>query len=479
MPTATQPFDSTWESLQTYRCPGWFRDAKFGVWAHWGPQAVPMVGDWYAGNLYDPEHPQGAHHRRVYGHPSQFGWKDIIPLWKAEKFDPDELMGLYQTSGAKYFTACGVHHDNYDCWDSTHHPWNAVKIGPGKDIVGLWKQAADAAGMRFGVTEHHARTLTWFGRFKGADASGPHAGVPYDTNDPRYADLYHPPHDEASIGYPHNPPQATVDDYVRRINDLVEKYDPDLLYTDGGVAFGAAGRGVIANLYNRNIERRGGNLEAVYAVKDPARHDGEYLGDYREGIGVLDMERGVIDGIHANPWQTDTCVGDWYYKSDSIYKKPGEIITMLADIVSKNGNLLLNLPLHPSGTLDEEARWILAQIGGWLTVNGEAIYGTRPWKKFGEGGTRLASGSFAEKEAKAFTPADFRFTTKGDALYAIALGWPTDDWVVTSVDAGRVKQVSLLGHDGPLEWSATPDGLKIAPPARRPCDHAWCLRIES
>ncbi len=479
--TATAPltFTSAWESLDQYRCPNWFRDAKFGVWAHWGPQAVPMIGDWYARNIYIQDSPMAAHHRRVYGHPSKVGYKDIIQLWKAERFDPERLIDLYQTNGAKYFTACGVHHDNFDCWDSTHHPWNSVKVGPGKDIVGMWEKAARAAGLRFGITEHHGRTYNWLNTSKGADTYGPYAGVPYDGCDPAFQDLYHPPHEDTSASYPKNPTPEVIQDYLQRMLDLIDRYNPDLLYSDGGIPFGEVGRQMLAHFYNRNIERHEGRLEAVYALKDPTRHNDTHLGDYREGVGVLDMERGVVDSIHPNPWQTDTCIGDWYYKTQAIYKKPSEIIHTLADIVSKNGNLLLNFPPRPDGTLDEEEEWTLGQIGQWLRVNGEAIYGTRPWTRFGEGDTTLAAGAFAEKENRVFTSADFRFTTRGQTLYAIALGWPEAEanWNITSLASQDVKEVTLLGTDEPITWSVNPEGLTIETPDRRPCDVAYSLKI--
>ncbi len=481
-------FEPTWDSLQQYRCPDWFQDAKFGIWAHWGPQAVPMVGDWYARHMYVEGHRQALHHRRVYGHPSKFGYKDIVRLWKAERFDPDRLLDLYKRCGARYFTACGVHHDNFDCWDSKHHRWNSVKVGPGKDIVGLFEKAARAAGLKFGVTEHLERAYSWFNTNKGADSHGPFAGIPYDGNDPEYADFYFEKHDDTSQNYPSNPSQAWVEHWYNRITDLIDRYDPDLLYTDGGVPFGEVGRRMIAHFYNRNIARRGGKLEAVYAVKNfhtPGipKDIAEAHGEYREGIGVLDVERGVIDDISPEPWQTDTCVGGWYYDTQQVYKTPEQVIHMLADIVSKNGCLLLNLPPRPDGTLDEEEVWIAEQIGKWLEINGEAIYGTRPWVRFGEGTTRYTAGIFAEKEAKQFTPGDFRFTRNGDTLYAIAMAWPADrSLTIQSLADGQgpdsISKVSLLGAGPVTEFKRDGEGLKLSLPEKRPCDYAYVIKIQ-
>ena len=230
------PFDPTWESLRTFECPEWFRDAKLGIWAHWGPQCVPMYGDWYARNMYIEGHDQYLHHWRVYGHPSRVGYKDIVGLWKAERFDPDDLMDRYVRAGAKYFVAQAIHHDNFDNWDSTHNPWNAVRVGPGKNIVQLWQDAARKRELPFGLSEHLGATYKWFATNKGCDQAGPYAGVDYDGNDPRHEDLYLPNKGEVKDGwYTDNPwwHQRWFD----RMKDLLDQHAPDLLYSDGGVPF--------------------------------------------------------------------------------------------------------------------------------------------------------------------------------------------------------------------------------------------------
>jgi alpha-L-fucosidase len=474
-------FEPTWDSLKQYTCPDWFRDAKFGIWAHWGPQCGPMVGDWYARNMYTQGHQQYEHHCRTYGHPSKFGYKDIIELWKGERFDPEALIDLYKKAGARYFISMGVHHDNFDLWNSKHHRWNAVNFGPHRDIVGAWKKAAEAAGLRFGVTEHLERCWSWFNTNKGRDAYGPYAGVPYDGNDPAYEDLYFPQHDDTSPAYPANPPEMWTQGWLKRIQDLVDAYEPDLLYSDGAVPFGEVGRQLVAHFYNVNMARHGGKLEAVYNLKDMREHDartGRSHGDYVEGIGVRDMERGVIDGICDTPWQTDTCIGRWFYDSRRTYKTPTQVVRLLVDIVSKNGNLLLNVTQRPDGTLDEIAEWTVREIGSWMDVNSEAIYGTRPWHQYSEGPTQLATGHFAEEEKRDFTAQDFRFTTKGNTLYAIALGWPEQEWLVKSLAGKDVKDVAVLGCAAPPEWSMTPEGLRVARPATQPCHTAWGLRIQ-
>lgn len=473
----SKKFEATWESLQTVQIAPWFQDAKFGMWAHWGPQAVPMVGDWYARNMYIQGHPHYEHHLRTYGHPSKVGYKDIVRQWKAENFDPVRLVNLYKECGAKYFVALAVHCDNFDCWDSKHHRWNSVEIGPQKDIVGLWAKATRQAGLRFGVTEHHAWSYSWFNTNKGADTTGPWAGVPYDGKDTTYADFYHEQHEDTSAQYPVNPSDHFTSQWLARITDLIDQYDPDLLYTDGAVPFGDVGLKMIAHLYNRSIERRG-TLESVYTLKDSRRYPRGQHGEYRDGIGILDMERGVVDDIQDQPWQTDTCVGGWYYDTQQIYKTPAEIIHMLADIVSKNGNLLLNIPPRPDGTIDEQQEWIVRQVGKWMVVNGDAIYGTRPWKQYGEGTTELVSGMFGEQEKRVFTAEDFRFTTKGNTLYAINLNWSeTGTILIKSLADANIENVSLLGSDAQLEWRMTSDGLHIQVPETRPCDHAYSYAI--
>ncbi len=475
---AAGPFQPTWESLKAYRCPDWFRDAKLGIWGILGPQSLPEAGDWYARNMYIEGHAQYRHHLAHYGHPSTFGYKDLAAQWKAEKFDPARLMALYKEAGAKYFVVLANHHDNWDNWNSTYHRWNSVNWGPRKDLVGLWAQAARKEGLRFGVTEHLARSYSWFNTNKGSDQAGPLAGVPYDGADPAYADLYFPPHADKVQTYPVNPPEWWTRQWYWRMRDLIDTYRPDVFYSDGGVPFGEVGRSLFAHLYNANLAWHGGKLEAVYALKDiggPGTH-----GEYVDGIGVQDVERGVLPAIKPEPWQTDTCIGDWFYKSGLTYKPASLVIALLADIVSKNGNLLLNIPLRHDGTIDADEEAVLKEMGAWMAVNGEAIYATRPWAVFGEGATVGRGGHFNEQQLRHLTAADFRFTTKDGALYAIAFGWPADRRLVIrslAAPAGKVAAVSLLGHGGPLEWKQTDDGLVIGLPEQAPCRHAFAFKI--
>lgn len=485
-PIASGPFQSTQESLKGFQCPEWFRDAKFGIWSHWGPQSVPMFGDWYARHLYTEDNKRGMyqHHLDKYGHPSNRGWKDIIPMWKAEKFDPDRLMALYKATGARYFVSMAVHHDNFDLWNSKHQRWNSVQMGPKRDIVGDWQKAARKQGLPFGVSEHLGASFWWWQVNKGADTKGPKAGVPYEGNDPRYEDLYHwkAAPDDTTRWYSSDPRWHQI--WFKRIKDLVDSYQPDLLYTDGAVPFGEVGRTLIAHFYNADIARRG-RLNAVYTCKEPNKGDGEFIA----GSYVQDMERGVLSGINPLPWQTDTSIGDWFYNKNwkardtgRMYRSPDWVVKTLVDVVSKNGNLLLNVVQRPDGSLDPEVETLLAEVGAWLKINGEAIYGTRPWLTYGEGVTKAAGGRM--KEDFAFTARDIRFTTKGNALYAIALGWPADGKITIKSLAqpagtkfNQVKRVELLGHRGNVAFAQDATGLVVTVPGTKTSSIALSLKV--
>jgi len=470
-PIAPGPFQPTMDSLTNYSCPQWFRDAKFGIWAHWGPQAVPMDGDWYARGMYEPGNKHYSYHTNHYGHPSQFGYKDIIPLWKAEKWDPDRLMKLYKNAGAKYFVSMGTHHDNFFLWNSKLHRWNAANMGPKRDVVGEWQKAARKYGLRFGVSEHLGASFTWFQSSHRADQSGPMAGVPYDGSNSNYWDLYHFPAETGDAGwYSTNP--KWHQQWYSEIKELVDNYHPDLLYSDGGVPFGnLAGRSMIAHLYNQDAARHGGKPEAIYNCKQKS-----------EGRWVEDLERGIMPKIDPYPWQTDTSIGDWFYNRDWKFRPVSWVIHMLVDNVSKNGNLLLNVVQRPDGSLDPEVETMLTQLADWNAIHGEAIFGTRPWLIYGESAVKVKGGAF--KEDFKYNSKEIRFTTKGSTLYAIALGWPEDGHLTVrslAKPAGekgnRIKSVSLLGHRGKLQWTQTADGLIVNLPPQKVSEYTAALKI--
>jgi alpha-L-fucosidase len=481
------PFQPTRESLRAYRVPEWFRDAKFGIWAHWGPQSAPEYGDWYARNMYIEGHRQYKYHLEKYGHPSKFGFKDVIPTWKAERFDPDALMSLYKKAGAKYFVSMGVHHDNFDLWNSKFNRWNAVNMGPKRDVVGEFRKAAAKQGLRFGVSEHLGVSYHWFQTSHGADKAGPLAGVAYDGADPQYAEYYHETHTAPQNAWnAEGVPLKWKQHYFARIKDLLDQYEPDLLYTDGPIFFEEWGLGIAAHLYNSSARKHGGRAQTVYANKGKD--------DCVHGVCLLDLERGVVDRIWDDPWQTDTCIGNWHYNKEAVYKSPKIVIDMLVDIVSRNGNLLLNFPLPSSGMLDDRELKILDEITRWMAVNGEAIYGTRPWKTFGSvggpGGAGRAAGdhhnaaAFNERNRKELTAADLRYTQKGSTIYAFAMGWPErkvefpELAVGGEYGVGRIRNISLLGYGGRVKWSHSLEAVVIELPPDPPCRHAVVFRVD-
>ena len=468
-------FQATWESLKHYECPEWFRDAKFGIWAHWGPQSVPRQGDWYARNMYEEGSADYKDHLARFGHPSTNGWKDIIPLWKAEQWDPDQLMALYRRAGARYFISQAVHCDNFDLWNSRLHKWNAVQMGPKRDIVGDWKKAAQKQGLRFGVSEHLGYSRCWFQTSHRADKSGPMAGVPYDGANTNFVSLYHP----AGInGCIYSKDADWHREWHDRMQDLLDNYQPDFLYTDGGVPFGQVGIELVAHFYNNNIRSHGGKLEAVYTSKDM-----QTGGEFVTGTCVQDVERGAMREIQPNPWQTDTSNGDWYFRENDTYKTAGDVVRLLADIVSKNGNLLLNVVQYPDGSLPPQSLKLLDDLASWMKVNSPAIFSTRPWKVCGEGPTVVTGGHF--KEDYSFTAKDIRFTTRNGKLYAIALGLPADGKLLVrslaripgDEAANAVTDVRLLGSTAPATWSQSTNGLAIRLPPQLPSQYTVAFEV--
>src|SRR5476651_1987760 len=414
------PFKPSEESLKQYNAPQWFRDAKFGIWAHWGPQAVPRQGDWYARNMYIQGSKQYKYHVANYGHPSQFGYKDIIALWKAEKWDPERLMALYKKAGAKYFVAMASHHDNFFEWNSKINPFNSVNMGPKKDMVGTWQKAAKKEGLHFGVSEHTGASYRWFQSSHGADTSGAMKGVPYDGANPKYAALYH---DKIDGVDPYKPgdwfkiSDELKYDWYNKVKELVDTYHPDLLYSDAPFNWKNVSYSMLANLYNGNMQYNNGKLQAVYTAKD---------GD-SQGMYVEDLERSVKDTANRVPWQTDTSIGDWFYREGQKYKSSTEILQMLVDIVSKNGNLLLNIVQTPEGEVEQDILNILEEIAAWTAANGEGIYSSRPWKVWGEKATDVAAIAFNRfnNESKVkYSAKDIRYTINGNILYAFCLAHP-------------------------------------------------------
>jgi alpha-L-fucosidase len=513
-PVTPGKFQPTWDSLHQYQCPDWFRNAKFGIWACFGPQNVPEDGDWYARNMYVEGSRQNKYHVANYGPPSQFGFKDVIHVWKAENFDAEKLVALYKKVGAQYFFAMANHHDNFDMYDSKYQPWNSVNIGPHQDIIGDFAKAAHEQGLPFGVSVHAAHAWSFYEIAQSADKTGPLAGVPYDGKltkadgkgkwwdglDPQelYAQNHTPSLNFSNPNSIHGqwnwgngasiPDQAYCDKFYNRTIDLVHKYKPDLLYFDDDALplwpVSDAGLKIAADFYNFNMQQHDGKLEAVLF--------GKMLSESQQKCLVRDIERGAANEIETQPWETDTCIGNWHYDRSlyekNRYKTAKTVIQMLCDIVSKNGDLLLNIPVRGDGSIDDKEQAVLEGIGAWMDVNKECIFDTRPWKVFGEGpaseGAALSAQGFNEGKGKPFTAADVRFTTKGKALYAIVLGTPQQDLQIKSLGTAAklldkpIGNITLLGSEEKVTWSQTADALTIKAPQKSPNGIAIVYKIE-
>jgi alpha-L-fucosidase len=473
------PYKPTWDSLLQYEAPEWYRDAKFGIWAHWSPQCVPEAGDWYGRNMYMEGSDSYKYQVRQYGHPSNFGYKDLCPQWTLLNWEPDALIERYKKAGAKLFIALANHHDGFDAWNSKHHPWNSASIGPHRDVVGEWAAAARKQDLRFGVTVHQARNWWWFQTAHDADKSGPNSGLPYDGDlvtaegkeqwwqglDPqRLYGVKHPFNALPDISY--------VKNFYDRTRDLIDQHNPDLLYFDNSLfPLGWGGMNIGSYFYNHNLKTHGGKMEAVVNIKE--------VPDRLAKAVIADYERGLTSKIMEYAWQSETCIGDWHYNRE-LYDKAGEyggylsprdVIHWLIDTVSKNGTFILNVPGKPDGTIDAKEIAILDKITDWMQVNGEAIYATRPWNISGEGPNAVKSGSFQGNSVSSLGVKDIRFTRNKakTVVYAIVLGWPTDPVVVQSLgtsgaNASRIANVQLLGTDQKLVWKQTPEGLRVQMP---------------
>jgi len=502
------PFKPDWDSLKAqYQAPDWFRDAKFGIWAHWSAQCVPEAGDWYARQMYIQGNKQYDDHLARFGHPADSGFMEMDNRWKAENWNPEALLDLYAKAGAKYFVSLANHHDNFDNYNSRFHDWNSTRVGPKRDIVGAWAKAARARGLKFGVSNHSAHSWHWFQVAYGYDPEGARAGQRYDAwkltkydgkgkwwegLDPQElyagavmpmpdgiasikdANAFHEIHDRVWNETPPLANPAFVRQWYLRCKDLIDSYKPDLVYFDNfDLPLGQAGLDVTAHYYNSSI-RWHGSLQAVVNCKA--------LPENRRAAVVEDVERGFRADIVPHPWQTDTCIGDWHYNraryNDKSYMGAAAVIHRLCDVVAKNGCLLLSIPVRGDGTIDSEERAIVEQIGTWTQRFGEAIYGSRPWKLSGEGPTQIASGQFGEGKMKPFEAADIRFTTKGPVLYAMTLGRPDGRVNIASLArTGTVTRVEVVGSNAPLSFTQDGTGLHVTVPPAASHEFGVALKI--
>jgi alpha-L-fucosidase len=474
---AAGPFKPDWDSLKGYRVPAWYEDGKFGIFIHWGAYAVPAFGnEWYPRNMYLPGTKEFEHHVATYGPQTEFGYKDFLPQFTAERYDPDAWASLFKEAGARFVVPVAEHHDGFALYDTALSEWSAARIGPKRDVIGDLARAVRDAGLVFGLSSHRAEHW-WF--FDGG------RGFPSDVQYPRFDGLYGPARPKPTHNNQHRaeegPDAAFLDDWLRRTCELVDKYQPQLVWFDWWIdhmAFAPYLPHFAAYYYNRSTgwgdwDTTGGAINYK-------------LNAFPEGTAVFDIERGQLAGIRPMLWQNDTSVSrnSWGYVEGQQYKTVDSLVDDLVDIVSKNGALLLNIGPRADGTIPDEEQRMLREIGAWLAVNGEAIYGTRPWTVFGEGPTKVAEGSFTDTKRAAFTGEDIRFTTRDETVYTIALDWPTGgEMVVRSLGTaaglwkGRIGTVRLLGHDAPLDWTQDADALRVRLPGTRPCEHAFALAV--
>jgi alpha-L-fucosidase len=459
-PKGTEVFQPNWENIaENYEFPQWFSDAKFGIFIHWGVYAVPAFGnEWYPRNMYQKDSREYNHHIEKWGAQTGFGYKDFIPMFKAEKFDADEWAELFSESGAKYVVPVAEHHDGFAMYGSEFNEWNAARMGPEKDIIALLKEAVEKEGLVFGLSTHRAENA-WF--YNGG------MQFPSDVQDTTIS-LYGRRYEN----------QKYTEDFAREwlthVYELINKYEPKLIWFDWTVndtILMPYFNKFMAYYYNNAIDW-GENV--VVNTKQ----------GYPTNIQVWDVERGKSDKMMVYPWQTDTSIGkkSWSYIDGEENKTPEQIVHDLIDIVSKNGNLLLNIGPKADGTITDGQKSILLSIGEWLKINGEAIYETRCWKKSGEGATESTKGSFSDNVATNYTPQDMRFTIKDNDFYAIVLNWSDSDIIVKSlnkeiVDDAEILNVNMLGSDEKINWELTDEGLRVSFPKEKPCNYAYTFKI--
>ncbi len=526
LPITDGPFKPTWESIEANYpgTPEWLREAKFGIWVHFGPQAAGESGDWYARNLYKEDHRAYQKHMKRYGHPSEIGYKDVLHAWNPTELDPEALTRLYQKSGARFLMIQGVHHDNYDLWNSRFQPWNSVNIGPKRDLLREWADACHKYKMRFGVTFHHEYTWWWWQTAFSSDTKGPKAGVPYDGHltlgdgkgkwwegyDPRLLygiDLreYETVHSAAYS--PWSPPKDGLfrnhlnyanwyaKQWALRIMDVTENYDPDFIYTDGTMEGPFCGHGtgtgykcnamqtVMADYYNRQLKRKG-KVDGFSIIKFRHPTNG----------AVNTAEFDFPDTINTSqPWIREAPIGDWFYAPDFVYDS-GSVIRFIIEAISRDGNVALNIPMRPDGSIEDDCRKMLEEVGNWMDINGRAVYGSKAWKALGEGEIvngklkKLPGGGLGRSQANfRFNARDIRFVVgKDNALYVFTMNIPSagEKIIIHSMSKGRglltskIKDVKLLGYKGKIQWQLKDEGLELIYPEGASLKTAAAFRIK-
>jgi alpha-L-fucosidase len=485
LPVAAGRYAPDWKAMsRTYTVPAWWRDAKFGAWSHWDPQSMPERGDWYARKMYMERDPVYAFHLATFGHPSEYGYKDVAHNWAIDKWNPDELMGLFVEMGARYFMAMGVHHDNFDCWDSTYQPWNSVRVGPKVDIVGTWERIARQHDLRFGIGFHHSPARTW-GQFMPvrytSDSNGPRQGVPYDALqtildgrgtwweglDP--VDLYGPPHTvPRGPRRPENDPLLSpfANQFMWRVDYAISRYRPDVIYFDEhagdsqvdlgiNMGLGFLAPQLAANYYNKSLTWHQGRTDVVLNLKGVGGRYNSFQNS-PELVPLVDRSlvkstEAIIESqITAYSFQTETSIADWHYLTGQRYKSANELVRLLMQNVSRNGTMLLNLTQRGRGDLDPEVVQIARDVGAWLEVNGEAVYASRPFEVFGD--------------------STVSYTRNRGHVYATLLDWHGGPVTLEALrrggaTLGTVTKVELLGSNVPLAFIQNAQGLTVTPGA--------------
>jgi alpha-L-fucosidase len=459
--SSQEKYQSTWESLKKYAVPDWFSDAKFGIFIHWGVYSVPAFGsEWYPRNMYRQGSPEYKHHIETFGQHAKFGYKDFIPLFTASKWNPDAWAELFKNAGAKYVVPVAEHHDGFAMYKTSLSKWNAAEMGPKRDVIGELSTAVRKQGLIFGLSSHRIEHWWFLGDGRKFES---------DVMNNQNNEFYGPAREESETMSP-----EFMNDWLLRCTELVDKYQPQLFWFDWWIeqpALESYRKSFASYYYNKGAEW---NKGVVINYK--------FDKSFHEGTAVLDLERGKLGAIRKLPWQTDDAIGNksWGYAAGNTFKSVQYVITNLIDIVSKNGNLLLNIGPRPDGTITEEETNTLLGTGAWLKINGEAIYGTRPWKVYGEGPTQSASGSFADQEVP-FTAQDIRFTVKGEVLYATTLGLPAANTLIkalgTKANNGTIASIEMVGSTEKINWTQQADALLIKPSKNYPAQHAVVYRI--
>ena len=470
-----EPFEPNWESLTKYKVPEWWQNSKFGIYFHWGPYSVPGYKEWYSHWMYMPKMKKFKQfHDLVFGGIEKFGYKDFIPMFTGEKFDADEWAKLFKDAGAQFAGPCAEHAEGFAMWDSDRTRWNSVDMGPGIDVVAEMQKAVKKQGMKYIITYHRQWLWAWF----------PTWNKNVDAGDPQYADLYGPyaPEGSFDVGGVRNyvadelASEEFSKEWYDRLKELMDKYDPDIIWFDNKVSIidPKYRKQFLADFYNDGIKR---NKEVVCTYK---------FKDFKEGSAILDLERARMSEKKDFNWLTDDSMDwdAWCYNINPNLKSTNRLLDFLVDVVSKNGAVLLNVTPTPTGVIPRAVEQRLREMGAWLKINGEAIYDTRPWVIYGEGPQEVIEGHLAEHKTKDAVAEDIRFTMNGKQLYATTLGWAeSGKWIIKSLAKGEkylkepIEKVSMLGTKEKIRWEQTAEGLVVYTPNKKPCNHAFVLKI--